>query len=134
MSDLWACCEFLRTRGNQPEKSPWNVPRGKVYSQSPIAYSLKQHSTLYTRSVFPTEWKERHPPRKENKKKPQVTARSAELPAFNLSPLTFNLTSGSAAKAIFEVLWYFDKKMLNLLVYWQKMHIFAKIFNRTWKK
>ena len=37
-------------------------------------------------------------------------------------------------KAIFEVLWYFDKKMPNLLVYWKKMHIFAKKINRTWKK
>ena len=37
-------------------------------------------------------------------------------------------------KVIFEVLWYFDKKMPNLLVYWKKMHIFAKIFNRIWQR
>ena len=35
--------------------------------------------------------------------------RSDEVPAFNLSPLTFNLNSGSAAKVIFEMLKMTDK-------------------------
>ena len=34
--------------------------------------------------------------------------RSDEVPAFNLSPLTFSLNSGSAAKAFFDVLTYLD--------------------------
>ena len=34
--------------------------------------------------------------------------RSDEVPAFNLSPLTFRLNSGSAAKAFFDVLTYLD--------------------------